>query len=165
MAVEEKQLETIASASNASNQLAFRKGDLENHLRLTHELKVAEDERYDFVSSMLGLLAEYGIWPRVINTSTLSNNVKFAYFLGFLILLNSFPSFMKQDWHSLVPNWYTEQHLEPNDNVLRSMHGSDLPLMTSFVHNGEMQELLHNGSSQKVSPSNELTIGRHRTFV
>lgn len=36
-AVDEKQLETIASASN---QLAFRKGDLENHLSLTHELKV-----------------------------------------------------------------------------------------------------------------------------
>lgn len=72
---------------------------------------------------------------------------------------------MKQDWHSLFPNRNTEQHLEPNDNVLRNMHGSDLPQMTSFVHNGEMQELLHNGSSQKVSPSNELTIGRHRTFV
>lgn len=39
-------------------------------------IQVAEDERYDFVSSMLGLLAEYGIWPRVINASTLSNNVK-----------------------------------------------------------------------------------------
>ncbi|KAE9459910.1 hypothetical protein C3L33_08180, partial [Rhododendron williamsianum] len=175
LAVDEKQLETIASASN---QLAFRKGDLEDHLKLTHDLKVnqtmlcavasfkhffncpieytvAEDERYDFMSSMLGLLAEYGIWPRVINASTLSNNVKFAYFLGFLILLNSFPSFMKQDWHSLFPNRSTEQHLEPNDNVLRNMHGSDLPQMTSFVHNGEMQELLHNGSSQKVSPSSD----------
>lgn len=30
-------MEAIASASN---QLAFRKGDLEEHLRLTHELKV-----------------------------------------------------------------------------------------------------------------------------
>lgn len=39
-------------------------------------LQVAEDERYDFTSSMLGLLAEYSIWPRVINASTLSNNIK-----------------------------------------------------------------------------------------
>lgn len=62
---------------------------------------------------------------------------------------------MKQDWDSLVPNRYTEQHLEPNDNVLRNMHGSHLPQMTPFVHNGEKQELLPNGSSQKVSPSND----------
>ncbi|KAF7137891.1 hypothetical protein RHSIM_Rhsim07G0043400 [Rhododendron simsii] len=203
LAVDEKQLETIASASN---QLAFRKGDLEEHLRLTHELKVAEDERYDFVSSMLGLLAEYGIWPRVINASTLSNNVKEAYRLlnllqhlhdqlqlqlrtshaqieeimsmvgnhardgwlerdGQLPHRSSVQSPYPQaafhlltlssnaDWHSLVPNRYTEQHLEPN--VLRNMHGSDLPQMTSVVNNVEMQELLHNGSSQKVSPSND----------
>ncbi|XP_058225069.1 uncharacterized protein LOC131334180 isoform X2 [Rhododendron vialii] len=182
LAVDEKQLETIASASN---QLAFRKGDLEEHLRLTHELKVAEDERYDFVSSMLGLLAEYGIWPRVINASTLSSNVKHLHDQlqlqlrtshaqieeimsmagnhardgwlerdGQLPHRSSVQSPYFQDWHSLVPNRYTEQHLEPNDNLLRNMHGSDLPQMTPFVH-GEMQELLHNGSSQKVSPSND----------
>ncbi|XP_058225071.1 uncharacterized protein LOC131334180 isoform X4 [Rhododendron vialii] len=183
LAVDEKQLETIASASN---QLAFRKGDLEEHLRLTHELKVAEDERYDFVSSMLGLLAEYGIWPRVINASTLSSNVKHLHDQLQLQLRTSHAQieeimsmagnhardgwlerdgqlphrssvqspYFQQDWHSLVPNRYTEQHLEPNDNLLRNMHGSDLPQMTPFVH-GEMQELLHNGSSQKVSPSND----------
>ncbi|KAG5538845.1 hypothetical protein RHGRI_019404 [Rhododendron griersonianum] len=195
LAVDEKQLETIASASN---QLAFRKGDLEDHLKLTHDLKVAEDERYDFMSSMLGLLAEYGIWPRVINASTLSNNVKkvAASHLAYLIadsrvnkhllglkLLQSQAQIEEimsmvgnhardgwletdgqlprrsSDWHSLFPNRNTEQHLEPNDNVLRNMNGSDLPQMTSFVHNGEMQELLHNGSSQKVSP------GSDRRFV
>lgn len=35
-----------------------------------------EDERYIFMSSMLGLLAEYGIFPRVANASTLTHNVK-----------------------------------------------------------------------------------------
>ena len=35
-----------------------------------------EAERYIFVSSIVALLAEYGISPRVINASTLSYNVK-----------------------------------------------------------------------------------------
>lgn len=35
-----------------------------------------ENDRYIFMSSMLGLLAEYGIFPRVANASSLTNNVK-----------------------------------------------------------------------------------------
>ncbi|KAI4347745.1 hypothetical protein L6164_008528 [Bauhinia variegata] len=73
MAVDEKQNEAINSASN---ELAWRKGDLEENLKLTHDLKVAEDERYIFTSSMLGLLAEYGLWPRVMNASAVSNSIK-----------------------------------------------------------------------------------------
>lgn len=39
-------------------------------------LQVVEDERYIFTSSLLGLLAEYDIWPHVINASAISNNLK-----------------------------------------------------------------------------------------
>ncbi|XVF30616.1 hypothetical protein REPUB_Repub16aG0073800 [Reevesia pubescens] len=73
MAIDEKQNESITSASN---ELARRKGDLEENLKLTHELKVAEDERYIFMSSLLGLLAEYGLWPHVVNASAITSNVK-----------------------------------------------------------------------------------------
>ncbi|KAK2352697.1 hypothetical protein QL285_090415 [Trifolium repens] len=73
MAIDDKQNEAITSASN---DLARRKGYLEENLKLAHELKVAEDERYVFMSSMLGLLAEYGLWPRVMNASSVSNYVK-----------------------------------------------------------------------------------------
>ncbi|XP_057513042.1 uncharacterized protein LOC130795090 isoform X2 [Actinidia eriantha] len=73
MAMDEKQNEAITSALN---ELAFRKGYLEENLKLTHELKVAEDERYMFMSSMLGLLGEYGVWPHFVNASTISNTVK-----------------------------------------------------------------------------------------
>ncbi|CAK9144844.1 unnamed protein product [Ilex paraguariensis] len=72
MALDEKQGEVISSASN---ELVRRKGDLEENIRLAHELKVAEEERYVFMSSIQGLLAEYGVWPRVNNASTLSNSV------------------------------------------------------------------------------------------
>ncbi|CAN4125153.1 unnamed protein product [Withania somnifera] len=73
MALDEKQSKAIISASN---ELAHRKGDLEENLRLVNELKDTEDERYIFMSSMLGLLAEYGIFPRVASASSLTNNVK-----------------------------------------------------------------------------------------
>ncbi|KAF9670357.1 hypothetical protein SADUNF_Sadunf13G0059900 [Salix dunnii] len=73
MAIDEKETEAITSASN---ELARRKGDLEENLQLTHDLKVVDDERYIFVSSLLGLLAEYGIWPHVVNASAISNSVK-----------------------------------------------------------------------------------------
>ncbi|KAK7287278.1 hypothetical protein RIF29_00481 [Crotalaria pallida] len=73
MAVDDKQNEAITSASN---ELARRKGDLEENLKLAHELKAVEDERYIFMSSMVGLLAEYGLWPRVMNASAISNSVK-----------------------------------------------------------------------------------------
>lgn len=73
MAVDEKQTEVMSAALN---EMAWRKSHLEENLKLTHELKVVGDERYIFVTSMLGLLGEYGIWPRVVNASSLSNNVK-----------------------------------------------------------------------------------------
>ncbi|KAL4599233.1 hypothetical protein ACB092_11G113200 [Castanea dentata] len=73
MAIDDKQNEAITSALN---ELVRRKGDLEENLKLAHDLKVAEDERYVFMSSMLGLLAEYGIWPRVLNASVISDNLK-----------------------------------------------------------------------------------------
>ncbi|KAJ6433942.1 hypothetical protein OIU84_017617 [Salix udensis] len=73
MAIDEKKTEAITSASN---ELARRKGDLEENLQLTHDLKVVDDERYIFVSSLLGLLADYGIWPHVVNASAISNSVK-----------------------------------------------------------------------------------------
>ncbi|XP_022147034.1 uncharacterized protein LOC111016067 isoform X2 [Momordica charantia] len=73
MAVDEKQTEVITSAFN---ELGYRKGDLEENLKLTNELKAVDDERYLYMSSLLGLLAEYGIWPHVINASVITNSVK-----------------------------------------------------------------------------------------
>ncbi|GER57829.1 hypothetical protein STAS_35660 [Striga asiatica] len=73
MALDEKQSEVIASASN---ELARRKGDLEVNLNLLNELKVAEDERHIFTSSMLGILAEFGALPHVTNASALTNSIK-----------------------------------------------------------------------------------------
>ncbi|KAI3448989.1 hypothetical protein Pfo_005654 [Paulownia fortunei] len=73
MALDEKQSEVITSASN---ELTHRKGDLEVNLNLLNELKVAEDERHIFTSSMLGILAECGAWPHVTNASALSNSIK-----------------------------------------------------------------------------------------
>ncbi|KAH6772892.1 hypothetical protein C2S51_011296 [Perilla frutescens var. frutescens] len=73
MALDEKQNEVITSASN---ELALRKGDLEVNLNLLNELKVAEDEKHIFRSSMLMILDEYGALPHVTNASALTNSIK-----------------------------------------------------------------------------------------
>ncbi|CAN8269708.1 unnamed protein product [Cochlearia groenlandica] len=73
VAIDEKQNESVTSALN---ELARRKGDLEENLKLAHDLKVTEDERYIFVTSLLGLLAEYGVWPRVANATAISSGIK-----------------------------------------------------------------------------------------
>ncbi|EYU40284.1 hypothetical protein MIMGU_mgv1a008436mg [Erythranthe guttata] len=73
MALDEKQSEVITSASN---ELARRKGDLEVNLNLLNELKVAEDEKHIFTTSMLGILAECGAMPHVTNASALTNSIK-----------------------------------------------------------------------------------------
>ncbi|XP_048131878.1 uncharacterized protein LOC115757137 isoform X2 [Rhodamnia argentea] len=73
LAIDEKQNEATAYASN---ELAHRKGDLEQNLKLAHDLKETEDERYMFVSSMLGLLSPYDIWPPVLNAAVISTYIK-----------------------------------------------------------------------------------------
>ncbi|KAK1413395.1 hypothetical protein QVD17_35168 [Tagetes erecta] len=73
LALDEKQNEAIESAAT---ELARRKGVLDENLNLAHDLKVAEDERYIFMSSLVGLLAEYGILPRVTNAAALSDSIK-----------------------------------------------------------------------------------------
>ncbi|XP_039166965.1 uncharacterized protein LOC104444542 isoform X7 [Eucalyptus grandis] len=73
LAIDEKQNEATAYASS---ELARRKGDLEQNLKLAHELKETEDERYMFVSSMLGLLSSYDIWPPVLNATAISTYIK-----------------------------------------------------------------------------------------
>ncbi|KAG6752016.1 hypothetical protein POTOM_044232 [Populus tomentosa] len=80
-AIDEKQTEAITSASN---ELARRKGDLEENLQLTHDLKVVDDDRYIFVSSLLGLVAEYGIQPHVVNASAISNSVKVTNYMDYI---------------------------------------------------------------------------------
>ncbi|KAF8037865.1 hypothetical protein BT93_B0645 [Corymbia citriodora subsp. variegata] len=73
LAIDEKQNEATAYASD---QLALRKSDLEQNLKLAHDLKETEDERYMFVSSMLGLLSPYDIWPPVLNATVISTYIK-----------------------------------------------------------------------------------------
>ncbi|KAL8162597.1 hypothetical protein V2J09_014086 [Rumex salicifolius] len=76
MVMDERQRESISSALK---EIAQRKGDIDEHLKLANDLKDAEDERYIFMTSLLGLLAEYGILPSVANASSISMSVKHLY--------------------------------------------------------------------------------------
>ncbi|KAJ4958205.1 hypothetical protein NE237_025316 [Protea cynaroides] len=76
VALDEKQKDAVTSSLA---ELSRRKGDIEENLRLAYDMKVVEDERYIFTSSMLGLLAEYGIRPHMINASAICNSAKRLY--------------------------------------------------------------------------------------
>eukprot|EP00268_Persea_americana_P057861 TRINITY_DN695_c3_g2_i1.p1 TRINITY_DN695_c3_g2~~TRINITY_DN695_c3_g2_i1.p1 ORF type:complete len:547 (-),score=136.11 TRINITY_DN695_c3_g2_i1:112-1752(-) len=73
MVLDEKQNDAITAALK---ELSLRKDYLEENLKLAHELKAAEDERYIFTSAMLGLLAEYDIRPHVLNASVIAISAK-----------------------------------------------------------------------------------------
>ncbi|XP_058104047.1 uncharacterized protein LOC131248026 isoform X2 [Magnolia sinica] len=76
MAIDEKQNESITTAMK---DLAHRKSYLEENLKLANDLKAEEDESYIFTSSMLSLLAEYGVRPQAINASAIANSAKHLY--------------------------------------------------------------------------------------
>uniref|UniRef100_A0A7C8YES5 Uncharacterized protein n=1 Tax=Opuntia streptacantha TaxID=393608 RepID=A0A7C8YES5_OPUST len=76
MAMDEKQKESISSAMK---ELTHRKTDLDENVRLTNDLKDTEDERYIFMTALLGLLAEHSIWPNVTTASSISISVKHLY--------------------------------------------------------------------------------------
>ncbi|KAJ6763402.1 hypothetical protein OIU79_024032 [Salix purpurea] len=149
MAIDEKETEAITSASN---ELARRKGDLEENLQLTHDLKVVDDERYIFVSSLLGLLADYGIWPHVVNASAISNSVKLLHDqLQWKIRTSH-----GQHGTSASNHHIAEQHLELNDNVPRFVHETNLADKSSLT--------LHNGTHQLFNDNNfpEFSFDRDR---
>ncbi|KAH9771182.1 hypothetical protein KPL71_012612 [Citrus sinensis] len=152
MAIDEKQNEAITSALN---ELARRKGVLEENLKLAHDLKVAEDERYFFMSSMLGLLADYGLWPHVTNASAISNTVKHLYDQLQSQIRTSY------DRHG-VPMHTTNaaDHPEPTDNMPRTIHDDSHSEMKNLLHNSQMQQLFNNDSSQGFSfGSNRENLG------
>ncbi|EPS73084.1 hypothetical protein M569_01668, partial [Genlisea aurea] len=72
-ALDEKQSEVIASASN---ELARRKGDLEVNLNLLNDLTATEHEKHIFTTSLLEILAEFGALPHATNASALTNSIK-----------------------------------------------------------------------------------------
>ncbi|PKA60023.1 hypothetical protein AXF42_Ash009707 [Apostasia shenzhenica] len=71
MAMDEKQDDAISDSLKDLNQ---RRGCIEENLRLSNDLKDAEEEVYVFTSSLLRLLAEYNIRLPVINASSISNS-------------------------------------------------------------------------------------------
>ncbi|KAK4768722.1 hypothetical protein SAY87_003863 [Trapa incisa] len=73
LAIDEKQNE---ATTYALSELTRRKGDLEQSLKLSHELKAAEDDRSFFTSSMLGLLAQYNLLPPGTSAGVVSAYVK-----------------------------------------------------------------------------------------
>ncbi|KAL9262505.1 hypothetical protein AKJ16_DCAP04956 [Drosera capensis] len=116
MAIDEKQKEYITSVSK---ELAQRKGDLDDNLRIASSLKDEEDERYLFMTSLLGLLAEYGVWPNVCNASSISTAVK------------------GENESSLSSHHEVEPHIEATNGMRQYTEGNNLMDTGSLVPNDD----------------------------
>ncbi|XP_071720184.1 uncharacterized protein [Rutidosis leptorrhynchoides] len=146
LALDEKQNEAIESAAD---ELARRKGVLDENLRLAHELKVAEDERYIFVSSLVGLLAEYGILPRVTNAAALSDSIKHLHDQMQQKIRTS------QGQPRFPPSPYNNptggRQLEPNFDVSNYAPENDRRERNSLIINGQISQPLNNDNRQSFS--------------
>ncbi|CAN1132327.1 hypothetical protein LINPERPRIM_LOCUS14327 [Linum perenne] len=165
-AIDDKQNEGVTAALN---ELVRRKGDLEENFKLAHNLKVVDDERHVFVSSLLGLLAEHGIWPHALNASAISNSVKNLHNqLQWKIKssherireLGSQPESRNRDRDNFGPGMPTGQFhdpamghhanphnvLEPRDNMLGNMPQNIADRASSMLDN-DRQPQPHNSNS------------------
>ncbi|KAJ4841811.1 hypothetical protein Tsubulata_001717 [Turnera subulata] len=138
MAIDEKQNEAITSALN---ELVRRKGDLEENLKLAHDLKTVDDERYIFMTSMLGLLGEYGVQPRVINASSISSSVKVLFYY---IFYAGFPLFDRMRGSAPVLGSQTE-----TDSIDKDFPGSGL-LTSQVPHRSTGQHAIYS-SNHKIN--------------
>ncbi|KAJ8771319.1 hypothetical protein K2173_026496 [Erythroxylum novogranatense] len=144
MAKDEKHHEAITSSLE---ELARRKGDLEENLKLANDLKVVHEETCIFMSSMLGLLSEYGVLPRVISTSSILSNIK---------QLHDELQWKVRILHSQHMTFPTnairdERHLDSKHNVPRYMPDSHLGQKSILIPHTEMPQQLSNSSMQEFS--------------
>ncbi|KAI3511224.1 hypothetical protein L1887_18371 [Cichorium endivia] len=150
LALDEKQNEAIEAAAN---ELAHRKGVLDENLKLAHELKVAEDERYIFISSLVGLLAEYGILPRVTNAAALSDSIKHLHDQMQQKIRAS------QGQQRFAPSPYDNPtsggHLEPfydNSKYTPERDHTQMNNNSLIINNGQMNRSLDNDNHQRFAP-------------
>ncbi|XP_031255725.1 uncharacterized protein LOC116113702 isoform X2 [Pistacia vera] len=160
MAIDERKNEAITSALN---ELALRKGDLEENLKLVHDLKVAEDERYVFMSSMLGLLAEYGLGPHVTSAASISNTVKHLHdqlqwkirssydrTRELTVVAGTHVAPGSLDMHGFSPyNPYANIRNESTDNMPRHYNDNGLAEIKKLMLNNQMQQPFNNYNSNR----------------
>ncbi|KAI7758008.1 hypothetical protein M8C21_018729 [Ambrosia artemisiifolia] len=146
VALDEKQTEAIESAAN---ELAHRKDILDENRKLTHDLKVAEDERYIFVSSLVGLLAEYGVVPLVTNAAALSDSIKHLHDQ----MQQKIRASQGQQWFSPNNNSTGGRQLEPNYEVSKFTPKINHKERTSLMLNGQMNQSLNNDHRAKFESS------------
>ncbi|XP_022741051.1 uncharacterized protein LOC111292760 isoform X6 [Durio zibethinus] len=73
LAFDQQQQDLIEAASKAHS---YRQDIIEENIRLTYQLQVAQEERTTFVSSLLPLLAEYSLQPPVSDAQSIVSNIK-----------------------------------------------------------------------------------------
>ncbi|KAI4364341.1 hypothetical protein MLD38_020449 [Melastoma candidum] len=73
LAFDQQQQDLVDAASKA---ISYRQDIMEENIRLSYQLQDAQQERLTFVSSLLPLLSEYSLQPRVPDAQSIVGNVK-----------------------------------------------------------------------------------------
>lgn len=73
MAFDQQQKDLVDAESKA---LSYRQDIIEENIRLTYALQEAQQERSTFITSLLPLLAEYGLHPPVPDAISIAGNLK-----------------------------------------------------------------------------------------
>ncbi|KAK9113763.1 hypothetical protein Syun_020560 [Stephania yunnanensis] len=96
----------------ASKSLSYRQDIIEENIRLTYALQVAQQERSIFVSSLLPLLAEYSLQPTVLDAQSIANNLKvlFKHLQEKLLLIEAK---LKESQYQITP-WQPDSWNHPN---------------------------------------------------
>ncbi|GAB2270758.1 hypothetical protein Dimus_005627 [Dionaea muscipula] len=128
MAMDEKQKEF---ATSVSKELAQRKGDLDHNIKLISNLKDEEDERYIFMTSLLGLLAEYDVWPNISSASAICLAVKHLH----SELQWKIKTLDGENESSPSSHQEVEQHLDVTDDMRRYMDDNNILDPRSLVPN------------------------------
>ncbi|KDP25773.1 hypothetical protein JCGZ_23928 [Jatropha curcas] len=105
LAFDQQQQDLVDAASKA---LSYRQDIIEENIRLTYELQAAQQERSTFVSSLLPLLQEYSLQPRVPDAQSIVSNVR-VLFRHLQEKLIQTESKLKESHYQLTP-W----HLDAN---------------------------------------------------
>ncbi|KAG0615413.1 hypothetical protein M758_5G039300 [Ceratodon purpureus] len=132
----------------ASKALSYRQNVLEENIRLTYALQVAEQERTTYVENLMPLLAEFDLQPPVADAHSIVSHVK--------ILVRKLRSELELYENKVKdPQFYLQSYQPP----YQSNQSHNPPPQTSTFHQSHGLEIVPSYSQRPSSPGPPLRAG------
>ncbi|KAG0502604.1 hypothetical protein HPP92_002676 [Vanilla planifolia] len=149
-AFDQQQQDLVDAASKA---LSYRQDIIEENIRLTYALQASQQEKSTFVSSLLPILADYGLQPSVLDAQSIVSNLKilFRHLQENLIFTEEK---LKESQYQLAP-WRGE----PTNITNLPLQSPSHPLGANLVSSGKGLEIVpqpafSHAQSPVASPAN-----------